>query len=495
MLADAAVAVEVCESFEGMVTEIHRGAAVVLMAEEALTSTRTQAMAALLAQQPAWSDVPVLIVARPGVDSTEVGEALRALGNVTLLERPLRRATLLSAVQSGMRARERQYQIRTHLVEQVRTTELLRQADRRKDEFLATLGHELRNPLAPLVTGLHVLKSSSGDERRVSHIATVMERQVSHLSRLVDDLLELSRITRGLIDVKREPMDLTAAVFSALDTTATSFEMHGLSVHVDVPPGSVPVEGDMMRLSQVFINLLNNAAKYSHAGGRVWLTLRTTARNVVVSVRDEGIGIPADRLESVFDMFTQVDRSSRRSQGGLGVGLTIVQTLVAQHHGAVEARSQGVNRGSEFIVTLPLASAAVHRPAEPTPAPAAVRCRVLVVDDNEDAADTLGAMLESFGATVKVTYDGRQALEQFAAFEPDVVLLDIGMPGMDGYEVARTIRALPSCTVSPTLVALTGWGTERDRQRSREAGINQHMVKPPDVAALRHLIADVQTAH
>lgn len=495
MLTDAAVPVEVCASFESVVAEVHRGAAVVLFAEEALTSMRTQAMAALLAQQPPWSDLPVLIVARPGVDSSEIGEALRALGNVTLLERPLRRATLLSAIHSGIRARERQYQIRAHLIEQARTNELLRQADRRKDEFLATLGHELRNPLAPLVTGLHVLKSSRSDETRVAHIATVMERQVSHLSRLVDDLLELSRITRGLIDVKREPMDLTTAISAARDTTLSAFEAHGLTLHVAVPDAVVTVEGDLMRLTQVFINLLTNAAKYSHAGGHVWLTMRTTPRTAVVSIRDEGIGIPADRLESVFDMFTQVDRSNRRSQGGLGVGLTIVQTLVAQHYGSVEARSSGPNQGSEFIVTLPLASAVMPRAAEPASAPAAARCRVLVVDDNEDAADTLGAMLESFGATVKVTYDGRQALEAFASFQPDVVLLDIGMPGMDGYEVARTIRALPACSQSPTLVALTGWGTERDRQRSQEAGINQHMVKPPDVTALRHLIAEVRTAH
>ncbi len=495
MLTGASVRVEVCASFDAVVDEMPRGAAVVLFAEEALTSTRTQVMAALLAQQPAWSDLPLLIVARPGADSSELGEALRALGNVTLLERPLRRATLLSAVQSGLRARDRQYQIRSHLAEQARSAELLRQADRRKDEFLATLGHELRNPLAPLVTGLHVLKSSTHNEARVLHIATVMERQVSHLTRLVDDLLELSRITRGIIDVQRRPMDLLSAVTSAIDTTAAAFEANNVTVHADLPDAVIPVEGDMMRLSQVFINLLGNAAKYSHAGGHVWLTVRATTRHVVVSVRDEGIGIPGDHLQSVFDMFTQVDRSNRRSQGGLGVGLTIVQSLVAQHHGYVEARSQGPGAGSEFIVTLPLASPqAIGAPTAAPLAPVAY-CRVLVVDDNEDAADTLGLLLESLGATVEVAYDGRHAIDAVAAFRPNVVLLDIGMPGMDGYEVARTIRARSSSADMPMLVALTGWGTMRDRERSREAGIHQHMVKPPDVVALRDLIATAHRTH
>lgn len=488
MLAHAGVVVETCMTFEALVAEVLRGASVVLLVEEALTSARTHALSALLAQQPPWSDLPVLIVARPGADSSEVGEATRSLGNVTLMERPLRLATLRSAVQSGIRARERQYQIRTHLADQARTTELLRQADRRKDEFLATLGHELRNPLAPLVTGLQLLKSGHSDAALVEKVTAVMDRQVGNLTRLVDDLLELSRITRGLIDVQRVPMDLSAAIRTALDTTSQTIETAGLKLHVSLPDAPVPVEGDMLRLTQVFVNLLGNAAKYSNAGGNVWLTLRTNYRNAIVSVRDDGIGIPQDQLHSVFDMFTQVDRSNRRSQGGLGVGLTLVHSLVTQHHGQVEARSQGPDQGSEFIVTLPLAQKALanERRSE-TLRPISDR-RVLIVDDNVDAANTLGQLLESIGATIEVTYNAEQALEAFATFRPDVVLLDIGMPGTDGYEVARRIRRSAPHDNTPLLVALTGWGQASDRQHSREAGFNHHMVKPPDVAVLRDVI-------
>ena len=488
MLAQAGLSVETCLTFEALVAEVYRGGSVVLLAEEALTSTRTQAFSALLARQPPWSDLPVLIVARPGADSGEVGEAVRRLGNVTLLERPLRLATLLSAVQSGLRARERQYQIRSHLADHAKTAELLREADRRKDEFLATLGHELRNPLAPLVTGLQLLKSGNHDEALVERVMAVMDRQVGNLARLVDDLLELSRITRGLIDVQRVPMDLRAAMQTALDTTSQAIEAAGLKLHVDLPETPVPVEGDMLRLTQVFVNLLGNAAKYSNAGGNVWLTVRTTYRTTTVSVRDDGIGIPHDQLHSVFDMFTQVDRSNRRSQGGLGVGLTLVHSLVTLHHGHVEARSKGPDKGSEFVVTLPLAQKALTREGRSEALRPISDRRVLIVDDNVDAADTLGQLLESVGATIEVTYNAEQALEAFATFKPHVVLLDIGMPGTDGYEVARRIRKAAPEDTTPLLVALTGWGQARDRQHSREAGFNHHMVKPPDVAALCDVI-------
>jgi signal transduction histidine kinase len=488
MLAQADIAVEGCLTFEALVTEIYRGAAVVVIVEEALSSTRTQAFAALLSQQPAWSDLPVLIVARPGADSGDLHEALGALGNVTLLERPLRVATLLSAVQSGLRARERQYQIRTHLADHARTAELLRQADRRKDEFLATLGHELRNPLAPLVTGLQLLKSSGHDAAMVGRLTTVMDRQVQNLTRLVDDLLELSRITRGLIEVRRVPMDLVAALQSALDTSGPAIEAAGLTLHLDIPNTPVLVDGDMMRLTQVCVNLLGNAAKYTNAGGHVWFTLRTDRKNAIISVRDDGIGIPPDQLQSIFDMFTQVDRSTRRSQGGLGVGLTLVNSLITQHQGQVEARSEGPDRGSEFVVTLPLAAATVSDVSPSTSVRPIAERRVLIVDDNVDAANMLGQLLESLGATVSVTYNAQQALAMFREFHPDVVLLDIGMPGMDGYEVARAIRKMAPGLDSPRLVALTGWGQARDRQDSRRAGFNYHMVKPPDVATLRDVI-------
>jgi CheY-like chemotaxis protein len=318
-----------------------------------------------------------------------------------------------------------------------------------------------------------------------------MDRQVQNLTRLVDDLLELSRITRGLIEVRRVPMDLVAAIRSALETSAPAINAAGLTLHLDLPETPVHVDGDMLRLTQVFVNLLGNAAKYTDAGGHVWFTLRTNRRSAVISVRDDGIGIPPDQLQSIFDMFTQVDRSTRRSQGGLGVGLTLVNSLVTQHQGHVEARSSGPDMGSEFIVTLPLAAATVREEDRKDAVRPISERRVLIVDDNVDGANMLGQLLESLGATVKVTYNAEQALKVFPVFHPDVVLLDIGMPGMDGYEAARAIRKMAPDANCPRLVALTGWGQARDRQDSRRAGFNYHMVKPPDVAALRDVIMAV----
>jgi signal transduction histidine kinase len=477
-----------CDSFDGLLLAAAEGASVVVVVEEALTSTRTRALAKVLAQQPPWSDLPLLIIARPGADSSEVGEAVASLGNVTVLERPLRRATLLSAVRSGIRARDRQYQIRAHLADHTRAEQLLRRADRRKDEFLATLGHELRNPLAPLLTGAQLLRVRGRDEAVVARVSAVMERQVLHLTRLVDDLLELSRITRGLIDVKRTPMDLAAAARLAINTMRAAVDAASLRLEVDLPERPVPVDGDSDRLTQVFVNLLSNAAKYTNAGGWIRFSLHADNTRAVVSVKDNGIGIPTDQLQSIFDMFAQVDRANRRSQGGLGVGLTLVQSLIAQHHGRVEARSEGPGQGSEFIIELPLADAAVAAERSADPPRSFPERRILIVDDNVDAANTLGQLLEVLGVTVSLAYSPGEALRAFSSFNPDVVLLDIGMPGMNGYEVARCMRDLRTGDSAPMLIALTGWGQPEDRERSAQVGIDHHMVKPPDVDVLRDLL-------
>ena len=284
-----------------------------------------------------------------------IRRAWRTLGNVTLLERPTRVTTLLSAAQTAIRARSRQYQIRGHLAERLKNEQALRSADRRKDEFLATLGHELRNPLAPILNSLEILKLS-GRVRQSAHAAgrRVMERQVHHLNRLVDDLLEVSRITRGIIEVRKEPLDLSAIVKAAIETSRPVLDnlRHELTVDLDAEP--MCVGGDPVRLTQVFANLLNNAAKYTNHGGRISISTRREHGEAVVSVKDNGIGIAPNALAQVFDMFMQVDRSTRRSQGGLGIGLTLVRSLVSMHGGTVEARSDGPGHGSEFIVRLPL---------------------------------------------------------------------------------------------------------------------------------------------
>jgi signal transduction histidine kinase/CheY-like chemotaxis protein len=487
LLSGNGIQSEVCSSFEVLLDGVRAGAAAILLPEEELTPHHNAALSEVLQQQPPWSDLPVLVLALTGADSPQLGAAIAMLGNVTLLERPVRVSTLLTAVTSAVRARDRQYQIRGHLAARARSEELLRIADQRKDEFLATLGHELRNPLAPLLTGLHLLKMTGQNDPAAVRISAVMERQISHLIRLVDDLLEISRITRGLIEVRREPLDLAFVVRSAIDNSRPAFEAAQHELAIDLPSEPITVSGDPVRLTQVFANILMNAAKYTNAGGHIWVTVRKNADRAIVTVRDDGIGIPPGQLTSVFDMFTQVDRSNRRTQGGLGIGLTLVRSLVTMHGGRVEARSDGPGTGSQFVVDLPvLAGAASKLVAGEAPHRFPSR-RILVVDDNRDAAETLGALLAALGATVSVAHSGRAALELLDTFHPDSVLLDIGMPEMDGYEVSRRIRAMAN-HADVLLIALTGWGQEGDYRRSRAAGFDHHLVKPPDMDKLREVL-------
>jgi signal transduction histidine kinase/ActR/RegA family two-component response regulator len=488
MLTPLGITLDVCRTFDGLLREVAAGAGAVLLPEEAATSSHNAELRRVLAAQPAWSDLPVLVLTRPGADSAASGDAMRTLGNVTLLERPLRLATLVSAVRTAMRARDRQYQLREHLEERARAEESLRLADQRKDEFLATLGHELRNPLAPLVTALQLLKSAGSQDALTARIAGVMDRQVTHLVRLVNDLLEVARITRGVIEVKREPIDLALVIHAAVDTSMPVLEEARHELHVDVPNEPMTVNGDAVRLTQVFANLLTNAAKYTNPGGRIDIQARRHQDRAIVTVRDNGIGIAPGHLSSVFDMFTQVDRSNRRAQGGLGIGLTLVQSLVTMHGGRVRARSAGLGHGSEFIVDLPALAESVRHAEESTLAAAFPARRILVVDDNGDAAETLAALLAQLGATVFVANSGQAALDALDTFVPDAVLLDIGMPDMDGYEVARRIRA-DATHNGVLLIALTGWGQQEDQRQSRAAGFDHHVVKPADVNRLRELIA------
>ena len=486
MLAPLAIQVEPCRSFETLLHEIGAGVGALLLPEEAALPAHHVALRGFLAAQPPWSDLPILILTRPGLESAATEEAGRVLGNVTLIERPVRVATLVSAVRTAIRARERQYQIREHLEERIRSEAALRLADQRKDEFLATLGHELRNPLAPLLTAHHLLKTASLRDPVAVRVSGVMERQLTHLVRLVDDLLEVSRITRGLIEMHRETLDLAAIVNAAIDTSRPVIEAAGHELVVDAPARPIAVAGDAVRLTQVFANLLTNAAKYTNGGGRIAVAIRQEGEVATVSVSDNGIGIAGDQLASVFDMFTQLDRSNRRAQGGLGIGLTLVRSLVEMHGGRAEARSGGLGHGSEFVVELPAVDASGLQPAVVTaPQPFPAR-RVLIVDDNRDAAETLGALLFALGTAVEVVHSGQAALDALDRFEPDCVVLDIGMPGMDGYETARRIRA--SAFSGVLLVALTGWGQEHDQRRAEAAGFDHHIVKPPDLDRLRDLL-------
>jgi PAS domain S-box-containing protein len=380
----------------------------------------------------------------------------------------------------------------TDITEQRKMAAELAAADRRKNEFLATLAHELRNPLAPIRTGLQVLEAHEMDEHAVARARTMMDRQLSHLVRLVDDLMDVSRITSGKIELRKEPVQLAAVVHSAIETSRPLIEQMAHKLDVVLPEQPVVLNADLTRLAQVFMNLLNNAAKYSDPGGRIQLIAERSGTGLVVSIKDDGIGIAPEHLPHIFDMFSQVDRSLEKSQGGLGIGLTLVQRLVELHGGTIEARSGGPNQGSEFIIRLPIIMDAFTEPAMAKIEPSlASSLRILVVDDNRDGADLLAEMLESMGNEIRVAYDGEEAVVATAEFRPDVVLLDLGLPKLNGYDACRRIRAQPGGE-QMIMIAQTGWGQVEDRQRTSEAGFDHHMVKPLDPKALRKLLADIQ---
>jgi PAS domain S-box-containing protein len=376
-------------------------------------------------------------------------------------------------------------------IENARLYSELKEVDRRKDEFLAMLGHELRNPLAPIRNALHLMKMPGANGAVIEEARQMTERQVQHLVRLVDDLLDVSRIMRGRIDLRKEAIDLADLVAGAVETVQPILEAQAQELIVSLPRESLRLEGDSTRLIQVLGNLLTNASKFSPRASRVWLTAERHGNEAVLRVRDEGMGIAPDLLPQIFELFVQGDRSLARSQGGLGVGLTVVRQLIAMHGGTVEARSEGEGKGSEFSLRLPLQAEAPRqkepKPAEGSPA-RALRLRVLVVDDNVDAAESVAMLLRLWHHEVRLAHTGPEALQLAAEYLPDVVLLDIGLPGMDGYEVARRLREQPSLE-GTVLVAVTGYGQEDDRRRSEEAGFDQHLTKPVEPSKLQTLLS------
>ena len=481
MLAAVGVESHACVDMAELAVELERGAAAVLLGEEAL-GPQDALLLDIIESQPPWSDLPVILLTTGRSDSLAARNATETLGNVTLIERPVRLAALRSSVRSALRARERQYLTRAHLHERD-------EANQRKDEFLAMLAHELRNPLAPIRNTINILRLS-GSRQPASQLWEMMERQVGHMVRLVDDLLEVSRITRGKIDLRKDHVELSLVIASALETSRPLIEEGGHRLNVSLPRDPLLVEGDATRLAQVFANLLNNAAKYTDAGGEISLAAAREVNQIVVSVRDNGIGIAPEALPRIFDMFMQAGMPGRTAQPGLGIGLTLAKSLVELHAGTITARSAGSGQGSEFEVRLPVARGGSDQPSTASsPALHERRLpRVLVVDDNEDAADSLGALLKVLGAEVHVVHSGERALETLERFKPEVVFLDIGMPGMDGYEVARRIRNRDDAGRF-RLVALTGWGQEKDRRLSKAAGFDHHLIKPADVSALQAVLS------
>jgi PAS domain S-box-containing protein len=368
----------------------------------------------------------------------------------------------------------------------------LRDADRRKDEFLATLAHELRNPLAPIRNGLQVMRLAGLDGETVLEARNMMERQLNQMVRLVDDLMDVSRITRNKLDLKKQRVDLADVIESAVETSRPLIEQAGHEFSLTLPPIPVYLNADATRLAQVFSNLLNNSAKYTNSGGRIRLIAEIRGEEVTVRVQDNGLGIPSDALPRLFQMFSQVDRNMERAQGGLGIGLTLVRRLVEMHGGTVEAHSDGPGRGSEFVVRLPWTKEETMGNQTPTTEDNSAKTskrRILIVDDNQDSATSLGIMLKLMGNETRTAHDGLAAIETASAFLPDIILLDIGLPKLNGYEACRRIREQP-WSRGMVIVALTGWGQEEDRRRSADAGFDHHMVKPVELDALSRLLSE-----
>ena len=369
----------------------------------------------------------------------------------------------------------------------------LTEADQRKDQFLATLAHELRGPLSPIRNSLEILKRAGGNGRLLEDSRSVVDRQLSQMERLIDDLLDISRITRNALELRKQRVELASVLYQAVEVCRSLADAAKVEIAVSLPSESIHLNGDPVRLSQVFSNLLNNSCKFTESGGCIWLTAKREVSEVVVSVKDNGIGIPSDMLTSIFETFTQVDQTLQRAHGGLGIGLSLVKQLVEMHDGTVEAFSDGPGLGCEFVVRLPILAEKPEtaQPPAPTFDKQPTGCRILVVDDNTDSADSLSILLQVSGHHTQVAYDGQEAVAAAEQFRPEVVLLDIGLPKVNGLDACRRIREQP-WGKGMVLIALTGWGQVEDRRKSQNAGFDAHLVKPVNYTELMNLLTSVQ---
>lgn len=621
LLNNARLTCIVCEGLGELAHEVEVGAGAILLTEEAMTAPGIDDLLRILAKQPAWSDLPVVLLLRGGILSPAAARVLDSLRNVTLLERPAPTRSVVSAVESAIRGRARQYQIRDQIelirraeansnelrrqleiavnaselgtfhcemplgriewnaqckahfwlppkaeinfqlfysilhpedrertrqaVEECvggggvydieyrtvsprgeirwiratgRTTfdeqgrpiqfdgttrdvtdrkqaeEALTEANRRKDEFLATLAHELRNPLAPIRNSLHLLRLSEDLNPSLDPVRDIMERQLDQMVRLIDDLMDVSRVSSGKIQLQKDIIELATVISTAVETSRPLINEAGHQLALSLPAEPIFLDADPVRLAQILGNLLNNAAKYTKPGGQIWLTARSQENEAVISVRDNGIGIPPDQLLRVFDMFAQVDHSLTRSQGGLGIGLTLARTLIEMHGGRIEVHSGGTNQGSEFLIYLPIMRDSLrHSPLKSylPSSQASLPCRrILIVDDARAAGYVLGKLLEKMGQQVFTATDALEALESVRRKRPHLVISDIGMPFIDGYELARRLRKEQD-SEKLILVALTGYGQETDKQQAKAAGFDYHLVKPVSLETLQDLLASL----
>lgn len=488
LLGEVGIEGVACHSWGQVEALVRDGAGALMLTDLVLDATGLAGLQRALQAQPSWSNLPVLALCRQALLTPALRDA--GLRNLTVLDRPTSTRAMVSAVMTALRGRRWQYQIRDQIDSLLRADRSLRLADQRKDEFLATLAHELRNPLAPIRTGLQLLSRQPAGGDQLKGVTDMMERQMSQLLRLIDDLLEVSRISTGKLVLQRERLDLRRVVDMALEACQPLIARGGHQLTVTLPDQEVCVDGDLTRLAQSLSNLVNNAAKYTPDGGRIQVSLACEGSDAVLTVTDDGIGLPPDTIARVFDMFAQVNRSLERAQGGLGIGLALVRSLVQMHGGQVSAASPGAGQGSTFTLRLPLLQPAPKpAPAAPPAAAAPGRTlRILVVDDNEDAATVLALLLQLGGHEVQVEHGGHAALRTAASFQPHAIFCDVGMPGMGGYEFAARLRLEPRFA-DTLLVALTGWGAEEDKRRSRAAGFDEHLTKPASEEVVTALLA------
>ena len=481
MLAMVHIDSAVCDTLAELAAQLPQGAGCVLTVEEALAPGGFMLLHDHVTQQPTWSDLPILLLTHRGADSLAVRQAVAALGNLTLLERPVRTLTFIASLQALLRARDKQYEVR--------------EAAQRKDEFLASLGHELRNPLAPIRTSVALLGHLYPDAPPVARIGGVIDRQVTHLTRLVDDLLDVARITSGKIALQRERISFNAVIQHVIELCAQAAAVKHITIDSELPAHDLTLDADYARVVQICANILSNAIKFTPERGRIALRSWRQEQRLYVSIADNGIGIAADSLARIFGMFEQSGTIHGQISSGLGIGLSLSRQFAQMHGGSVEAHSGGIGKGSEFVICLPVicdgedavvdcGKAAAHA----GDAADAQRARVLVVDDNRDAADALRALLEIEGYDAQAAYDGSAAVAATAQALPEMVVMDLGMPGMDGYEAARLIRQRAGAE-HILMIALTGWGQSDARRRTLEAGFDHHLIKPVDVEQILKLAA------
>jgi signal transduction histidine kinase/CheY-like chemotaxis protein len=482
VLSEAGFQAAACATAANFLELAAAGAGAAVIAQEALTPGFRQGLVDLLAAQPPWSDLPIVIftVRKASTSESRLAAAAWAeLGNITALERPVHPTTLVSAVAAGLRARRRQYHTRGVLKEREHEV-------RERDKFLAMLGHELRNPLAAIMNAKQLMDRAAKNLTSVQRPLTIIDRQLRHLNQLVDDLLDVARITSGKITLKRSAVDLGALVRNVVDALTRNGREHGLDLKADTSGEPIFVMADPVRLEQVLGNIITNAIKYTPSGGHIEVTLTRNGPSAELKVTDSGVGISADVLPTVFNPFTQADRTLERAQGGMGLGLAVVRSLVHLHGGQVSAYSAGLGHGSEFSVSLPVGAAPAATPdsglTRTLELPASTARHVLLVEDSADIRESLQELLETLGHRVDTAADGIEAVERATALRPEVALVDIGLPRLDGYQVAQKLRSVIGDEIY--LIALTGYGQPEDRLRAEQAGFDLHLTKPLGLAEL-----------